>query len=128
MSAAENAFRKSLELDAAQPHGLYGLAEVARRRGQYELSLERIDAALGDPRLDAILAGRFETYRAEVVEEKQNFERLEALVDTGEAESDHYSELALIYADRRLWERASELQRQVAPSAEQRERTSVLPC
>jgi tetratricopeptide (TPR) repeat protein len=126
LSAAENAFRNSLELDEAQPHGLYGLAEVARRRGQYELSLERVDVALGDPRLDAILAGRFRTYRAEVLEEKENFERLEALVDTCEAESDHYSELALIYADRRLWEHASELQRQVDPSPEQRERLAFM--
>lgn len=126
LSAAESAFRKSLELDAAQPHGLYGLAEVARRRGQYALSLERVDAALSDPRLDAILAGRFTAYRAEVLDEKEIFERLEALVDTGEAESDHYSELALIYADRRLWEQASELQGQVDPSPEQRERLAFM--
>jgi tetratricopeptide (TPR) repeat protein len=126
LSAAESAFRKSLALDEAQPHGLYGLAEVARRRGHYELSLERVDAALSDPRLDAILAGRFKTYRAEVVEEKESFERLESLVDTGEAESDHYSELALIYADRRMWTRASELQAQVDPTPEQRERLAFM--
>ena len=126
LSAAESAFRTALELDEAQPHGLYGLAEVARRRGQYELSLERVDAALADPRLDAILAGRFKAYRAEVFEEKEKFERLESLVGTCEAESDHYSELALIYADRRLWERASELEREVDPSPEQRERLAFM--
>jgi tetratricopeptide (TPR) repeat protein len=126
LSAAEAAFRDSLALDPAQPWALYGLAEVARRRGNYELSLERVDAALADPRLDAILAGRFETYRAEVLEEKENFERLEGLVDSGEATSEDYAELALIYADRRLWERASELQRQVAPSDEQRERLAFM--
>jgi len=126
LSAAETAFRNSLELDDAQPHALYGLAEVARRRGRYELSLERVDSALSDPRLDAILAGRFKAYRAEVVEEKENFERLESLIDTCEAESVHYSELALIYADRRLWERASELQSQVDPSPEQRERLAFM--
>jgi len=126
LSAAEKSFETALGLDDGQPEALRGLAEVARRRGEYALALEYVDTALADPRLDALRASRMRDYRAEVVEEQENVERLEASVSSGEAGSGEYAELAVIYAERGLWDRASELQRSVEPGREQRERLAFM--
>jgi len=126
LSAAEASFAASLALDSGQPDALQGLAEVARRRGEYAAALAHVDRALADPRLDALRASRLADYRAEVAKEQESLARLEQLVAAGQAGSNEHAELALIYAARGMWERAAELERQVDPSVEQRERLAYM--
>ena len=51
--AAEESFLEALALDDGLPDARRGLAEVARRRGLYDVALGQIDLALTDPRMDA---------------------------------------------------------------------------
>ena len=126
LSAAETSFGASLALDPGQPDALQGLAEVARRRGQYDAALAQVDRALSDPRLDALRAKRLADYRAQVAQEQEAVVRLERLVEAGQAGSGERAGLARIYAARGLWERAAELERQVEPGVEQRERLAYM--
>jgi tetratricopeptide (TPR) repeat protein len=120
LAAARSSFDRALELDGGQPRALWGMAELARRQGDYEAALARVDEALADPRTDALTAERFREYREEVVQEQQRVQRLLQTVETDEAVSEDYADLARIYAERNLWDEAIEMQRRVEPGPEQR--------
>ncbi len=103
---AENWFLAGLELDRAHPESRRGLAEVARRRGQYELALSQIDGALADERLEALERKKLQQYRDGIGEELDRLNTLEALRENGEANPDDYAQLGLIYAARADWDGA----------------------
>ena len=103
---AENWFLSGLELDRAHPESRRGLAEVARRRGQYELALSQVDSALADPRLEALERRKLQAYRDGIGEELERLTALEALRDAGDANPDDYAQLAMIYAARADWDAA----------------------
>jgi tetratricopeptide (TPR) repeat protein len=126
LGAAEESFAASLELDPGQPEALQGLAEARRRRGDYAAALEYVDQALGDPRLDAIVAGRLGKYREEVAAEQASVAELEQTVAAGGADSAALARLAEIYSRRGLWDRAIELERQADGSVEQRQRLAYM--
>ena len=100
---AENWFLAGLELDRAHPASRRGLAEVARRRGQYELALSQVDGALADKRLEALERRKLEEYRTGLGEEHERLKILEALRDSGDANPDDYAQLAMIFASRADW-------------------------
>jgi tetratricopeptide (TPR) repeat protein len=126
LSAAEESFRSALALDESEPRARWGMAEVARRRGEFDAAIEQVDRALEDPRTDALIAGRLRAYREELVEEQQTVQRLAAAIDSGEATSDDYALAALLYAERNRWQEASEMQRRVDPGRDQRERLAYM--
>jgi len=111
-AAAEKSFLRALELDESLPEGRRGLAEVARRRGQYDLALGQIDLALADVRLDAATVQRLMRFREEVERERTLIAPLEERVHSGEATTNDFAALADIYSGRGLWPRAIEMQLQ----------------
>lgn len=126
LSRAEQWFLAALELDAVLPEARMGLAEVARRRGEYELALGQLDTALADPRVDAADRKRLQELRDRLVVERQQVVDLEQLVATAEATPEDHAALARIYAGRGLWKRSIELQRNAPATAEQRERLAFM--
>ncbi|MHC4831794.1 MAG: tetratricopeptide repeat protein, partial [Planctomycetota bacterium] len=107
-SNAEKWLLAGLELDRAHPESRRGLAEVARRRGQYELALSQVDGALADERLEALERRKLQDYRDSVSEELESLTTLEALRESGEALPHDHAQLALIYAARADWNAAIE--------------------
>ena len=105
---AENWFLAGLDLERAHPESRRGLAEVARRRGQYDLALNQIDGALADSRLEALERRKLQAYRDEVAAEHERITALEAIRDAGDANPDDYAQLAMIYAGRADWNAAVE--------------------
>lgn len=124
--AAESSFLRALELDPGLPDARHGLAEVARRRGEYELALGQIDQALADPRMDARMSSNLEKFRERVETERDEIARLEQRVADGEAGPDEYSALALIYASRGMWDEAAALEVRGVPGPGQQERVAYM--
>ncbi|NIL99425.1 MAG: tetratricopeptide repeat protein [Acidobacteria bacterium] len=100
---AETWFLAGLDLDRAHPESRRGLAEVARRRGQYELALNQVDRALADERLEALERRRLQEYRDGIDDELERLTRLEELRDAGAANPDDFAQLGMIYAARADW-------------------------
>jgi len=125
-AAAERSFAAALGLDAAQPEALAGLAETARRRGDYAEAVRRIDAALADPRLDAPRAKRLGEFRERVLAEGTEVAALEERLGAGTASADDRERLARIYALRSQWSAAIDLERTLEPDRAQRERLAYL--
>jgi tetratricopeptide (TPR) repeat protein len=123
---AEEWFVKSLELDPALPEGHAGLAEVSRRRGEYQAALQTLDAALADLRLDTRTRLKLEEFREEVVNEQLEVAALYARIGAGEASAADYSALAELFAGRGEWDEAVELQRQAGSDYEQRARLAFM--
>jgi tetratricopeptide (TPR) repeat protein len=119
---AEASFRRALELDAGYPEARLGLAEVARRRADYEAAVREIDAALADPRTDALARARLATQRDSVAREGAESSELSALVEAGTAPPEAIQRLAAIYGGRHEWSRAAELQARVPAEGIERER------
>lgn len=122
LRAAEASFRKALESDPAMPEARSGLAEAARRQGDYAQALEHIDAALQDPRLDPSTEDRLKRLRATIASEQAQIVELESRAQSGQATPEDMSTLSAIYGRRGMWERAIQYQQQAPPSFEQRER------
>jgi tetratricopeptide (TPR) repeat protein len=122
VEAAERSFIRALQLDDGLPEARRGLAEVARRKGQYDLALGQIDLALADPRLEAAAVQQLIGFRESVVAERSRIAELEALAETGEATGADYAELAAIYAGRGMWSEAIAMQLTGGDDALQRER------
>ena len=124
--AAEKSFLGALELNDGLPDARRGLAEVARRRGLYDVALGQIDLALTDPRMDAPTARLLEAYRVRVENERVLVAQLEERTAGGEASPQDFGALAMIYAGRGLWEDAVDLQRRAGDDAVQRERLAYM--
>jgi tetratricopeptide (TPR) repeat protein len=123
---AENRFLAGLELDRGHPESRRGLAEVARRRGQYDLALSQMDGALADSRLEALQRRRLQAYRDDVAAELERLKALEATRDDGDAHPDDYVQLAMIYAGRADWNAAIEALASAEGSELQHERLAYV--
>lgn len=124
--AAEESFLEALALDDGLPAVRRGLAEVARRRGLYDVALGQIDLALTDPRMDARSARLLEEYRDRVERERVLLAQLQQRVESGEASPLDYGALASVYAGRGLWNEAVELQRRAGDGPEQQDRLAYV--
>jgi tetratricopeptide (TPR) repeat protein len=116
LSAAEGSFRQALELESRLPVSRIGLAQVARRRGDYELAVLEIDAALRIPHLETTMVDRLHEVREVVEAEELRVAELESRVAAGGASPEDYAELADILARRGLWGDAAEMQRRAPAS------------
>lgn len=123
---AEATFLETLAIDPGHPLALRGMAEIARRRGEYDLALKHVDAALADDRLDARRIRGLTAYREALSDEKIRVEALEAADASGEATAEQLRELAVIYAGRLLWDRAADLEARTEPDGEDLERLAYL--
>jgi tetratricopeptide (TPR) repeat protein len=121
LSAAEGSFRQALALDTRLPDSRIGLAQIARRRGDYELAVLEIAAALSIPDLETEMVDRLHAVREAVEAEELRVAELESRVAAGEAASEDYAELADILARRGLWGDAAEMLRRapVSPDGEE---------
>jgi tetratricopeptide (TPR) repeat protein len=124
--AAEQSFLRALELDETLPEARQGLAEVARRRGLYELALGQIDLALADERLDAASVQRLMKFREDVETERNRIAPLEERVRLGEATAADSAALALIYSGRGMWPEAIEMQLNAGGGPSERERLAYM--
>jgi superkiller protein 3 len=122
LARAEETFHRALELDGLNPDAGAGMAEVARRRGEYRVALDYLDTVLGDERLEPRTRVRIEDYRAAVVAERDRIAALEEAFEAGSATRDEMQELAVIYGRRLLWERAVEVESRVGPEGLERQR------
>jgi len=122
LTQAEESFYRALDLDPALPGARLGLADVARRHGDYDEAMAQIETALEDPRLDAVAQRRLNEFLVAVELESTRLGELTDLVESGEATPEENSEMAEIFAGRGEWERAVELQREAPDSDDARER------
>jgi tetratricopeptide (TPR) repeat protein len=116
LSSAERSFRLALELDPGLPDSRLGLAQVARRRGDYEMAVLQIDTALNIPRLETTAVNRLIEVRAAVEAEESNVAELESRIAAGQATAADHTELADILARRGMWGEAAERLRRAPPS------------
>jgi len=126
VTAGEKWFVRALELDPGLPQARTGLAEVARRRGDYGLALGQIAGVLVDPRLDARTREEILEYRERLETERSLVLALERRIDSGEASPADHAELAAIYAGRHEWSRAVELQQGAGADPQQLQRLAYL--
>ncbi len=120
-ATAGRSFRAALELAPDLAEARIGLAEVARRRGDYDLAAEELNRALADPELDAAMIERLLERRTKMAQEHRRVNQIYWLIVGGQAAREHYGELADILARAGQWGQAAELQRWAPPSPEQRE-------
>lgn len=125
-AAAEQWFISALRLDPDQVIAHMGLAEVARRAGDYGLALGQVDTALADARLDAAMIERLTEFREKIESERRDLMRLELALAAGEATAEDHGKLAEIYAGRGLWDQAVELQLDSVSSPENFERLAYM--
>jgi tetratricopeptide (TPR) repeat protein len=123
---AEEWFVKALRLDPDLVEAHMGLAEVARRGGDYQLALGQVDTALADAKLDVAMTKRLEEFREKIEQERRDLMELELTLAFGEASAEDQAALATIYAGRGLWHQAAELQLNAEPSPENQERLAYM--
>jgi len=126
LGAAVVSFNEALGFEDNLPEARMGLAEVARRRGEYDAALVEIDTALAGEKLDASTVTMLTEFRVEIETEQTALAELEVRVAEDEASPDDYASLATIFASRRLWDRAVELQRNAPPLPAQQERLAFM--
>ena len=120
-AGAEVSFREAIALEPGHFAARDGLAEIERRRGNYDASLAQLDALLAEPRLDTPLRKRLVDHRAAVLVERDRSAALEAAVASGSPSRDDLRSLAAILALRGQWERAADLERSSEPAGSARE-------
>jgi tetratricopeptide (TPR) repeat protein len=125
-AAAETSFAAALALDSAQPEALAGLAEIARRAGDYGEASRRLDQALADPRLDSPRATRLKLLKDNLLAEQTEVRGLEEHLAAGSAAPAERERLARIYALRSQWGKAIELEQSLPADRAQRERLAYL--
>lgn len=126
LEIAEGWFQRALELDPQVTDARIGLAEVARIRGEYDGALSQIATAASDPRLDAAIRKRLAEIDRTLRREKTRFAELQAILASGGATPADYAELARIFASRREWDRALQLQRSAGAEPESAERLAYM--
>lgn len=126
ISSAEESFNEALEIDEYLPDAREGMAEVHRYRGEWEEAVAQLNKALADKHLPARIRQQIEDHRTEIEREAVRAEELLARVESGEATHEDYRALAGLYADRRLWSKAAELQAASEPTGVERERLAFM--
>ena len=122
VAGAEASFQAALTLDAALPEARRGLAEIARRRGDYDAALLQLDAALSDERLDRRNRQELTVKRAAIVAEHERASALEALIASGSATPADRAALSALEAARGRFDRAADLLAAGEPVGPDRER------
>jgi tetratricopeptide (TPR) repeat protein len=122
MGGAEVSFGEAMKLDRALPSAHEGMAEIHRRRGDYAGAIQELDPILQDPRTDTATRTRVEERKAKMAVERDDLARLEAAIAGGSATEGDKRALAAIYAGRRMWVRAADLQMESGPEGAERER------
>lgn len=122
LQGAEKAFREALEIDRLAEGAREGLAEVCRRRGDYEGAIAELDRAAADEVLDPATRQRLGSRRAALLAERDRVSALEALHAAGTASPADLRALAAILAGRQVWDRAADLMQAAAPEGGDRER------
>jgi len=116
---ARESFVRALAIDSSFPGALRGVAEIARREGNYDLAAQHVDLALADPRLDSRERKEFETLRAAIATERERAAVLLAAERAGTATPEQLDELTTLYAGRGMWDRAVDLARRGASPQDQ---------
>jgi tetratricopeptide (TPR) repeat protein len=111
---AKDAFQTALSLDPGQPEAHSGLAEIARRGGDFAGAAAQLDLALADPRTDRRTREALTKRRAALVLEGERSRALAALVDGGTATPADRREFAALLAARGDWDKAADLYAAVA--------------
>jgi len=117
LTAAEKSLLHALEIESRLPGARIGLAQIARRRGDYEMALAQIEIASNLPDLDTITADRLRELRPAIEAEELRVAELETRAASGGATPEEYLELSGILARRGLWGEAAESLRQVPATA-----------
>ena len=111
---AAESFREALELDPGSVEARAGMAELARRRGEYAAALAELDAVLAASDLETPTRARLAARRDELAAERDAAARIEPLVASGSATPEDRLALAEVYARRGLWSEAADLLRDAA--------------
>lgn len=122
LGQAEQSLQEAMSRDPELPAVYEGLAEAARRRGDYPGAVAQVDKALTLPRLDERVHDRLVERRTALQNEEMTVARLEQAVAAGSASPEDLRALAVIEAGRSRWERAADLQGQSGPEGIERER------
>jgi len=122
LGQAEQSLQEAKARDPELPQVYEGLAEAARRRGEYPAAVAQVDKALTLPHLDDRAHDRLIERRTALQNEEASVARLEQAVAAGAASPEDLRALAAIEAGRSRWERATDLQGQSAPEGIERER------
>jgi tetratricopeptide (TPR) repeat protein len=117
LSAAERSFETALALETRLPKSRMGLAQIARRRGDYEMAVLQIDSALNISGLESLTETSLNEMREALEAEELRVAELESRVALGEASAEEYTELAAVLARRGRWAEAVETLRRVPPSS-----------
>lgn len=125
-AAAEASFLRALSLDPKSPVGREGLAEVARRRGDWTAMFEQFDLALATPGIEPAVAVRLRERRTALIEERDRSAALEAEIEGGAATPEQFTALAAEYASRGRWDEAIALQGCAATSSGGQEQLAYL--
>jgi len=126
VDGAEASCMRALELEPGMPEARFGLAEVARRRGNYVLALAEVDLALAADYVDPLNERRLIEFREVVAQEQDSVGHLRALVAAGRATSEDMTALAEVYAGRGEWARAAMLQGWASDTPDRLERLAYL--
>ena len=106
---AEASFQAAIAIDPGLPSARGGLAEIARRRGDYTAALSQLDTALADSRIDRRNLDTLTKQRATLVAERDRAAALETTIATGAATTADQEALAELEASRGNYERAADL-------------------
>lgn len=126
VDAAEESFHFALTLSPGLPEARLGLAEVDRRRGQYDAALAELDDALADEKIDPISARRLREYRELLGAQRVRVVDLQMRAAGDAATPEDLTALAEVYASRGRWTQAAELQAWAADTPERRERLAYM--
>ena len=125
-ASAQQSFEEALAIDELHPEARAGMAEVYRRRSEYHLAKAEIRKALTDKHLPARTRARLQERLAALeIEQARAFE-LWDLAFWNLATPEQYRELASLYAARRDWDRAAELQAKSEPEGAELERLAFM--
>jgi len=119
---ARESFLAAVAIEPALPQARVGLAELARRSGDYPMALEQLDLALADSRLDRRTRDALAKRRAAIVIEQAEDAALEARIAGGSASAADRVALAALQADRGRWGEAADMLATTSPEGAGRER------
>jgi tetratricopeptide (TPR) repeat protein len=122
LSGAEEAFNEAIRIDSGLPAARRGMADLERRRGNYDAALATLDALLQDKRTEASIRTRAEKQRASLVDERDRYARLQDSLQKGTLSPADRRDLAAIYAGRLMWDSAADLQAESVPEGLEKER------
>ena len=125
-ASAKRSFEEALAIDEYHPEARAGMAEVYRREGDYDEAVAQLRKALSDHQIPARTRDRLQQRMKSIELEASRFAELQELAFWDEATPEDYRALATIYAARREWDKAAELQTKSQPEGVERERLAFM--